>query len=200
MKVASFFTLAITGSIVVLAGSFTQIFLGDKWLSAVVPIQLLALAGGIYTVGMLTMPLYLGMGKPRVVSIINSIGVALLVLISYPFVIKLGVPGAAIAYLLSSCISSVMLLYFSSRVLAVPFMSIVSLVFYPALMLVAVIAAGSYVGEISTSNEYLRFALILLTSMVTVVASALLMDKRQNFGLWSMMKDLFIELFRGSRK
>lgn len=96
------FIMLIGGLIIALANDFTQIFLGTKWAGIVVPMQVLAIWGVIRALGGSTSPIFLALGKPKIITYFQAGMLVMMGMIIIPLTKKYGVVGTSWAVVLSN--------------------------------------------------------------------------------------------------
>ena len=94
-------SLPITVGMVLLAPEFTRIFLSEKWMPMVSAMQLLAVAGLIKSIVSTGSPLFKGSGYPNYEFYMQLIRGLIIIIAIYPFIILMGIKGAALAVILS---------------------------------------------------------------------------------------------------
>ena len=102
LQVTAFFSFPLAGFIVVLAPELTRTLLGDKWLTAIPAMRALALGGALRSVIATTGPVYMGTGKPRIMTRYQAIQLALLIILVYPLTHYWGITGTAAAVTLAA--------------------------------------------------------------------------------------------------
>jgi len=101
MKLTIAISIPIAVGIFLLAPEFTQIFLGEKWMPMVLPMQLLAVAGLIKSVISTGSPLFTGSGYPNFEFYMQLIRGLIIIIAIYPLTIYMGTSGAALCVILS---------------------------------------------------------------------------------------------------
>jgi O-antigen/teichoic acid export membrane protein len=101
IQLTAFLAFPLAGLIFVLASDFTQIFLGDKWISMVSTIEALALAGAARSIAATNAPIFYSIGKPQIDTKWQIIRLVVLIIFIYPFTMKWGIRGTGLAVLLS---------------------------------------------------------------------------------------------------
>ena len=79
-----------------------KIFLGSRWLGAAAPLRILALFGLIRATGSSAAPLFLSVGKPKLMAKITGIKFLILSLLLVPLSLKFQLIGTSLAVLFSS--------------------------------------------------------------------------------------------------
>ena len=99
--------LPVTAAIAVLAGPLVRVLLGDQWSAAVPVIQILAVAGAVAALTSNNMAAYLALGRPRSVTMIVSVRLAVFFGVAFLIGRNHGVQGVAFAELFASIASLV---------------------------------------------------------------------------------------------
>jgi len=92
--------IPIIGIIIVYSESFILTILGEQWIRAIIPMQILTFAVGLNIVIYLSLAIFNALGKPNFNFIINLTGFITLSIVIYPLVSKFHIIGASICYLL----------------------------------------------------------------------------------------------------
>ncbi|HHV83461.1 MAG TPA: oligosaccharide flippase family protein, partial [Tepidanaerobacter syntrophicus] len=107
LQLVSFVSIPLAGGIFVLAPDFVRIFLGEKWVSIVSVMQILALAGLVRSIQATTGPLFQAIGKPKIDAQWQVIRLMTLVGSIYPLTRLWGILGTSISVFLSIFITFV---------------------------------------------------------------------------------------------
>jgi len=102
LQATAFFSIPLAGLIVVLAPELTRTLLGEKWLTAIPAMRVLALGGALRSIVATTGPVYTGIGKPRIMTKYQAIQLAILLILVYPLTHYLGITGTATAVTLAA--------------------------------------------------------------------------------------------------
>lgn len=101
MRLTIAISLPVTFAMVLLAPEFTLIFLSEKWMPIVTPMQLLAVAGLIKSIASTGSPLFIGSGYPKYEYYMQLIRGFIILIAIYPLIVFMGIPGAALGVILS---------------------------------------------------------------------------------------------------
>jgi beta-1,4-mannosyltransferase len=93
------------GLIFILANDFTIIFLGDKWAPIIPAVQTLAIGGLLRSIGSASGPLFQGVGKPRIIAILQAVRLIFIIAAIYPAILYLGILGAALTITLTALLT-----------------------------------------------------------------------------------------------
>ncbi len=107
LQLVAFVSVPLAGGIFVLAPNFVRIFLGEKWVSIVSVMQILALAGLVRSIQATTGPLFQAIGKPKIDAQWQVIRLMTLAGSIYPLPRLWGIVGTSISVFLSIFITFV---------------------------------------------------------------------------------------------
>jgi O-antigen/teichoic acid export membrane protein len=110
LQVTSFISVPLAGLIVVLAPEFTRTLLGVKWIEAVPAMRALAVGGALRSIIATTGPVFMGTGKPRMMTKYQAIQLCILAALAFPFIRHWGIVGIAFAVTLAAAIPFVLFL------------------------------------------------------------------------------------------
>jgi len=99
LRLISLLYIPLVGGMIVLARPFTSIFLGEKWIAAVLPMQILTFAIGISVIVYTSHSLFNAMGKTSFNFKVNLTCLLIMCIVVYPLVKNYGVVGAALCCL-----------------------------------------------------------------------------------------------------
>jgi len=91
--------LPISAVVVVLATGLTDQVLGPRWVGAAPVIRILAIAGVLGLLGEVAVPLFHGMGRPRLVALLEVVQLLVVGGLVGALMRPFGLPGAAVAWL-----------------------------------------------------------------------------------------------------
>jgi lipopolysaccharide exporter len=110
LQITAFISIPLAGLILILAPGLTRIFLGEKWMAAAAPMQALAVWGAARSIISTTGPVFVAVGKPRLMTKYQSIQLCTLVVLIYPLSRHWGILGTASAVALAGLASSILFL------------------------------------------------------------------------------------------
>ena len=110
----------ISVAIVVLAHDIVMALYGAKWITAAVPLQILAIFGCFQALWMLNGYLYNAIGKPHIDFYMNTSRLVLVLGLLYPLTVSYGLVGASAAVALPMAAQFVAGVYLSRRVIGAP--------------------------------------------------------------------------------
>jgi len=97
-----------TSLMIILAPSFTTVFLGEKWLPMVPALQVLCFFGLFRCISGLFYPLHLGLNRPDIQTKIKSLDLVTFLILVYPLTVKWGILGTSYAMVIVYLINMIM--------------------------------------------------------------------------------------------
>jgi len=153
---------------------FIKVVYGDKWLPAVVVLQVLCIYGLSKAALKTTENLYLAAGQPKIMTKINLLQLILMAVLVYPLTLRYGILGTGIAAAVPSALVLVITFHEAGKIIDKSFLAIVSTI-VPA-------AAGSLV----------MLSLVLLQQLISHLPPALVLVL--SIGLGAVSYSVFIWL------
>lgn len=185
LRLSTLVSLPMGVGIIVVAPVFVPVFLGDGWGDMIVPMQLLTGFGLLRSIRSPTSPLFKALGRPDYVTKIQTLRLALLVVVIYPLTMAYGLPGTSLAVLLTSAVGAPIGAYLAVRMIDDDLRSFATIVAYPAigslLMGVCALAVRRSVTEIA--GPLVAFAATVLTGVVVYGLVMAALERRFEIGL-----------------
>lgn len=103
LKFITFFSIPLAGGIFMLSPAFTHIFLGDKWMSMIPALRILAIATVVKVVVGTGGALFYSVGRPDIAFKQDLIRVIILTIAIYPLTMLWKTSGTSLAVLLAVC-------------------------------------------------------------------------------------------------
>ena len=203
MRLIFAISLPITIGMVLLAPEFTQIFLSEKWMPMVSAMQLLAVAGFFKSIVSTGSPLFRGSGYPNYEFYMQLIRGLMIIIAIYPFIIFMGIKGAALAVILS-IIGMLIIWYPLSKKITRASWRKYSDTFWPPLFCSLFMAGSIYIAKIywnpvqqSMGLAILMFIAIVVMSICVYVAAMYLLQRcYSNYDIFSEVKFFYKSLVR----
>lgn len=129
LRIITFLSFPIAGFIFVLGSDFTKLYLGQKWLPVISIMQILSIGGITRSIGATLGPVFLGLGKPEVLTKFMIIQLILLVFFIYQFATKWGLTGIAFAVVLTMFITNAILLILLMRLICLDYKKLLAVLF-----------------------------------------------------------------------
>jgi lipopolysaccharide exporter len=104
LQVTSFLSMPVGGLIVILSPDFVRLFLTDKWILIILPMQILAVQGILRSLGTLRGPLFKALGRPEIGTKLLSLRLVLFAILIYPLTKLWGISGTSLSIVLVSII------------------------------------------------------------------------------------------------
>ncbi|MBD3296782.1 MAG: oligosaccharide flippase family protein [Candidatus Omnitrophica bacterium] len=191
----AFFSLMVFSGLVLFAGDFTRIFLGDKWLPAVAPLRVLAVAGLFRSMASATGVVFHSMGKPRIDTFWQSVRLAVLVIFIVPLTALWGLVGVSVAVCLSIGISTAGFMASLIKQIPVSPGALVKMIIWPGLSALVMYGAGSWSRTFFSAANILSFAANLLIAMAVYFLSAWTWDRLYGYRIYDLITKRLKEVF-----
>lgn len=115
VQISSLAVMPATVGMVLLADGLVHNVLGEQWLAIIGTMQILAIWSATHGLARTATSLFAGMGKPDISTKTMAIRLLILAALIYPFVSWWGMPGAAIALVVSSATVDPLVWYLAAR-------------------------------------------------------------------------------------
>jgi lipopolysaccharide exporter len=190
LKLTAFISFPVAGMIFVFAPDFVNIFLGEKWLPMVPAMYALVWWGIIRGLVGTMSPVFLAIGKPKIVTTMQFFQVILLIILIYPLTIHWNILGTSIAVLFSATI-----MFFIRNRILIKTIHFKTLEFYKPIIIpfiltifsISLIIALKYVIADSFNILYFIFLIIIFILFFIILSS--IADRVLNYKI----KDLLID-------
>lgn len=192
LKLTVCLTAPIAGGIFTLASEFTDLVLGPKWLPIVTPLKVLVVAGFIRSVAATTVPVFHGMGRPRIDSGGQGIRLFVLALLVYPLIIRYHLPGASMAVLGSISICSVYFIFWILRITRCPARSFFNVLFFPVINTLIMILILSFIKQLFSMTHLLHLCMTVILGIALYVAVSMCIDRFYDYKLYTLIKDIAV--------
>lgn len=147
MRLTMAISIPIAVGMVFLAPEFTMVFLGEKWMSMVIVMQLLAVAGLVKSIISTGSPLFTGRGYPNYEFYMQLIRGLTIIIVIYPLIMYGGISGAALGVILSM-VSMLIIWYPLSQKIIRSSWKIYFSTLWPPLFCSLFMAGGLYIAKI----------------------------------------------------
>jgi len=203
MRLTIAVSLPITMGMVLLAPEFTQIFLSEKWMPMVTAMQLLAVAGLIKSIVSTGSPLFKGSGYPDYEFYMQLIRGLMIIIAIYPFIIFMGIKGAALAVILS--ITGMLIIWYSlsQKITKVSWRKYFD-TFWPPLFCSLLMAGSIYIAKLYWNPiqqplgmaTFLFVTIVIMSICVYVAAMYLLQRCYSNYDIFDEVKFFYKSLVK----
>lgn len=190
LQLTTFFSFPIAGLIYVLSPDFTMIFLGEKWMPMVPAMQVLVLWGVIRGIVGAISPVFMSIGKPNIVTKLQSIQIVLLLILLYPLTIKWGIVGTSLAVLLSALLMFFIRDHILIRTIKCGIWEFYRLILFPLISTLISIIFTIYFNLffINSINIY-YFIISIGIFMLVYISLTYIVDKFTNYGMQKIIKE-----------
>lgn len=147
MRLTMAISIPLAVGMVFLAPEFTMVFLGEKWMSMVIVMQLLAVAGLIKSIISTGSPLFMGSGYPNYQFYMQLIRGVTIIIVIYPIIMYAGISGAALSVILSM-VSMLIIWYPLSQKIIRASWKIYFSTLWPPVFCSLFMAGGLYIAKI----------------------------------------------------
>ena len=195
LQLLAFLFIPAAGGMVIVASDFVSIFLGRQWLPMVASLQMLVVAGVIWSFGTITGRLFQALGKPKTNTMMGFARLVLLLIFVYPAIRYFGITGAALAFLVSSSLAAIWYLIVSFRAMAFSWRDVVAAIGLPLANALVMIAGVFTIKLLVVSNPF-SFFLYVVAGAAIYVLSSYLADKIFHGGMRTLLKECFWLLIR----
>jgi O-antigen/teichoic acid export membrane protein len=181
--------LPMVGLVVVLAPSIVDEVLGEKWVGTVPIIGLLASVSAIGLIGDTAVPMFQGMGRPYLVTVLESIQSTCLIILVWNLAGPYGLAGAAFAWLPAVAASQIVCIFFIHRYCRGCFSGLGG----PLLAVVSAVTAGSLAAFAldSTVGGLPGLVLAGLSGLALTGGLLLAADRLFDLGLLASLEQVF---------
>lgn len=134
-------SLPLSAGVFILASDFVRLFLGERWLPIVTPLQILTISGLIRSIQATGGPLFRAAGQPDFDFWMNLVRVIVMGVVIYPLTVIFGLSGTAIAVTLGALVTMPIWWHKSSRIIQSGYAAILK-VLLPSLAGTLVMSSG----------------------------------------------------------
>jgi len=158
--------LPLTSMMVILAPSFTAVFLGEKWLPIVLPLQVLCFFGLFRSISSLFYPLHLAVNRPDIQAKIKTVDLVTFSILIYPLTIKWGIVGTSCAMVVVYLINMIMNITSTFRLIPLSWGRLRAALLVPSFITVMVIATAILIQSLKLPvGEIANFLLIMVSCL-----------------------------------
>jgi len=195
---STFFSFPLTGGIVVLAPQFTRIFLGEKWLPIVIPLQILTISGMFRSIAGTGGAMFNAVGKPELDFRMNISRLAVIVLSIYPLTKMWGISGTSLSVLLGIIAACFIWLRVSIRETKTPGKDYLSIILPPAIgsIFMCTIIRGILKTSAFVNNQLLVFLMSAIIGILVYFGIMFLIEKKSRYNGLHEIKFILDTLWR----
>ena len=181
--------------IAAVAPDFIMTVFGEKWMSAVPAMQVLAFYGLMRSLGRTFGPIWKTIGRPDYITKLSALRVALMAIIIYPMTNAYGILGAAITVTGIFVFPMFPLdIYITSRAINVKIRSILYELVFPFAASIPMGVVVWYLGTISPFSSVVSLGLLICVGIVVFAATVLLFELLFKWNVTSSFQRIFRNL------
>jgi PST family polysaccharide transporter/lipopolysaccharide exporter len=167
--------------LVAIAPGLVDYILGDRWAGTATIMQILALTSLVGLIGTSSVPLFKGFGVPSRITVLEIVQSTLCIALVWSLTKSFGLPGAAVAMLVSVGGSQILSIVFVRRILSRPYSGLGSIVL--ALSIASSLGAAASVQIASSIEGVAGFLISAAGGVVVALVAIYLFDRMFNLGL-----------------
>lgn len=191
LHLSSLIAIPLAGGIFILAPEFTKILFGEKWMPMVAAMRVLTLYGMVSSI-VIPGPLLMAIGRPDVRTKLQFIGLIIFSVCIYPFTVRWGITGAAIAATTYVVISGSAALVLISRLITARFRDVIRILSFPMInSVIMVLTIYSLKRILFTNFDLLGLILMVGFGILLYGAVALAFDRIFGCGSRDLIKGKF---------
>ncbi|MFZ2498681.1 lipopolysaccharide biosynthesis protein [Methanosarcina sp.] len=170
LKYVSMVSIPATVGIFAIAPDFVSVVLGDKWTSAVIPIQILSIFGLSKSIAASNGSLRNSLGRPDIEVKLTLLQIMIFLIIFYPLTIYKGIIGMCIAVLVSALITHISSFIINQQLFDIKIIDVVKAIYIyflnALLMLLILYVNHSFIQQIS---QFSRLILLIAIGFIAYV-------------------------------
>jgi lipopolysaccharide exporter len=197
LKITSFVSFPFAGIIFIFCPSFTSIFLGKSWLAMVPTMQVLAVFGLIRSLTATTGPIFIGVGKPKIMTWLSLIQLIIMAIIIYPLTKKWGILGTAISTLIPNFVTPILASAQLLRIIKCSLKSFLLLIIVPFIGGLVMIFCSYFLLRISDQINIFLFGVNVLLAIGTYLLSVYYIGKMFKYNMRGMINQITQQLGGG---
>lgn len=171
--------LPLTSLMIILAPSFTTVFLGEKWLPMVPALQVLFFFGLFRSISSLFYPLHLAVNRPDIQTKIKSLDLVTFLIFVYPLTIKWGIVGTSCAMVIVYLINMIMNITFTFRPIPLSWKRLGASLLVPFFVSFVVIVTSILIQSLKLPiGEIANFILIMVSCLGIGVVLAVICRRK----------------------
>ena len=182
LQLTVFLSFPIAGLIFVLAPDFTKIFLGEKWMPMVPAMQVLAIFGATRAFGATTGPIFLGVGKPGILTKLAAIQLLMMIAIIYPLTNRFGIFGTAIAIVIPNLITQIFTSTYILNIIKCSSIEFIRILLFP-LICTILTSLLFLIKTVWISIDGVKLSILIIFGMISYLGISYLFMKTFNYNI-----------------
>ncbi len=197
IQLTSFIAFPVAGLSIFLAFDFTKIILGDKWLSIVPAMQILAGWGLLHSIGSASGPIFKAVGRPDLETKFQGLSMIILGILVYPLTKMWGMEGTALSVLLTVSIISPITFSFILRIIHCRFHEFIKMLLVPLFSILFAIAPLIVVkSRILKEANLFTFSFLIILGLALYMVAMQVVDYLTNYGLRALVYEHLSSLIK----
>ncbi|MGB2630823.1 MAG: lipopolysaccharide biosynthesis protein, partial [Candidatus Omnitrophota bacterium] len=180
--------------IFVMAADFTKIFLGDKWMSMVPAMRVLAIWGLIRSVGATAGPFFYAIGRPKVIAKLQFLQLILLISTIYPLTVKWGILGTSLSVVFAALVPNLAVYYMVTQALGCRYYDFWRMVLLPGFgimtMYIVLMIVRVY---ISGAESIANFFVMAILGLAVYMATIIVLDRLSNRNISRIIQEYLFD-------
>jgi O-antigen/teichoic acid export membrane protein len=186
LQLVTFLCFPISGLIFLLAPDFTQLLLGEKWMSMVPALQILTLWGLIRCVEAATIQIFYATGKPSMATKILFVELLLIVILIYPLTAKWGIVGTSWTIVAAAVIPNLSALGLGLKILRGRICDLGKILLLPIVNTFLMIAVIHLLKSYWPGNIMLIFSILI--GLIVYLSAAEFFKLFLNYDIWYVLR------------
>lgn len=186
IKYVSIVSIPTAFGIFAIAPDFVSVVLGDKWIAAILPIQVLSIYGLTTSIATSNSSLMKSLGRPDIDSKLELLQLIIFILIFYPLTVSLGIVGISLAVLISALISQIVSYTVIHYVFNIKIVDVLKSIYVSLinalLMLVVLLFAQTLISD---TSPFIRLMISITVGILVYTSFCYITSK-------DMFKELFL--------
>ena len=191
LQLTAFISIPLAGGIFILAPDFTRIFLGEKWMPMVPAMQVLCVLGALRSVGAVSGPIFLALGRPDIEAKLSAAQLVLLAILIYPLTEKWGITGTAAANSIGSCSFIFIILSIVIRLVKMgksEILKLVKCISFPFLAIIPIFPMERFILRLLAGNDILLFCIVIVTGILVYSLCVYILDRYSDYNVLANLR------------
>jgi O-antigen/teichoic acid export membrane protein len=177
LKYVSILSFPLALGIFAVSKDFIGLILGDKWLPAVPPLQIMCLLGLIDSIAATCVPVLKATGNPKIFKNVLFVRLGLIAIIVIPLTFTYGIFGTALAITIPALVTALIQIYKTKKILNQSIFSLLHVLILPFINSVIMMFLVLYLRSNLHIISFLQLISLILSGIVVYIFLTLLTDK-----------------------
>ncbi len=188
MQLTTALSFPLSAGFFILIPEFTAVFLTEKWMPVIVPVQILSVAGAVRSLAATVGPVLYSIGRPDIDTAWQFVRVITLALLLYPFSLGWGIAGVSAVVVISIGVSTVGFCVMLIRLTRIRAKEFLRLLMIPIMNSVFMAWMLYLLKKVFAGEGLWGFLLLGFAGIIIYFILIFLSDTFLNYGLVSMLK------------